>query len=103
MVERLATAQDSTQTGPSQLRRAKTSCDETPAKQAGIIDNDTTKTCVTTGIGTDVEKGGVTTEDESRYLSGSKLIFLLLWVHHKFTTTLVDSTHQRLAALYFPR
>jgi len=105
MVERLATAQDRTPAEPSQPLRQRTSQDETLEKQAGIIESNVIKACVPTTIGVDVEKGGVTTkvhEDESRYLSGSKLIFLFLWVYHKLTTRLVDPIYQRLAALYFP-
>ena len=109
MVESLATAQGSIQGEPSQPLdlRANISQDEKHAKQAGLV-VDNTKACATTIIAADLEKGEVTTkvkqpEDESRYLSGSKLVFLFLWVYHKFATQLAESVPQRLAALYFPK
>ncbi len=99
MAEKVATAQDT----PIQVEQslplgALTPCDETHAKHAEIVENSTVKVCVTNTLGIDVEEGRVTTkvqrdEDKSRYLSGSKFIFLFLCVYHKSTTQLIVPTH----------
>jgi hypothetical protein len=99
VLRKVAIAHDTpTQAELSPPSRALTSWDETHAKRAEITENSTIKVYVTKTIAIDVEEGRVTTkvqqdEDQSRYLSGSKLTFLFLWVYHKPTTQLIDPIH----------
>jgi len=53
--------------------------------QAEIMENSTDRVCVTSNLGVGVEEGRLKSklqqdEAQSRYLTGSKLIFLFLWV-----------------------
>ena len=105
----VATAQDTpAQVEQSLPLRTLSSWDEAHAKHAEIAENGTVKVCVTNTIGIDVEEGRVTIkvhqdEDKSRYMSGPKLIFLLLCVYHKSIALLVVPTQPSGAcfSLYF--
>ena len=105
----VATVQDTpAQVEQSLPLRTLTSWDEAHAKHAEIAENGTVKVCVTNTIGIDVEEGRMTIkahgdEDKSRYMSGPKLIFLLLCVYHKSTALLVVPTQPSGAcfSLYF--
>ena len=99
MVGKAAIAQD-TPTRAEQslpLKELTSSC-QTHANRAEITEDSTIKVFVTRTIYIDVEEGRVTTkvqrdEDQSRYLSGSKLVFLFLWVYHNLTSQLIDPIH----------
>ena len=99
MMEMAAIAQDTpTRVEQSLPLRELTSSCQTHANWAEITEDSTIKVYVTRTIDIDVEEGRATTkvqrdEDQSRYLSGSKLIFLFLWVYHKLTTQFIDPIH----------
>lgn len=104
MLRKVAIAQGTpTQAEMSLPFKALCSWDETHAKRAETTEDSTIKVYVTKTVVIDVEEGRVAekVQDQSRYLSGSKLIFLSSWVYHKPTTQFVDPIHQRLASLYF--
>jgi hypothetical protein len=100
MVVKSAAAQDTPAKEEQSLPlRESASRDEKHAKQAEIIEDSTVKVYVISAMGVGVEEGRVPTKvqhdegDQSRHLSGSKFIFLFLWVYHRSTAQPIDPVY----------